>query len=239
MDTLEAIIIAILFLIPGFLVNKLSARLFPKTIKERDEFDKTVSCLILSIVVMLANIICIKIFFRNIEIDTITSLQDKLGQINFLMKYLILTFLMCLIIAFLDEYVFSRISLYLHNKHRKINKLPKECNSVTIWDEIFENKDIDLTDVYISIEKDGEVISQGTIKLYSPPNFESKELLLVYTNDIKDILAEDETKIEEEKLFNEIQMEYYNFEAGVLVKFYDMSKYNEAISRMQVQNNPV
>ena len=119
--------------------------------------------------------------------------------------------------------------LYISNIIRDKNNLPTETKFTTIWDEIFENKAINLTDVYISIEKDGNIITQGVLKSYSPPNFKNKELKLCYTNDIKKILEEDKSKNESEMLFDEISMEYFNFETGILVKFYDMSKYNNYV----------
>ena len=81
----------------------------------------------------------------------------------------------------------------------------------------------------MTIEKDGEIITQGTLKSHSPPNFNNKELLLCYTNDIKEILEDDKLKSEDKMLFDEIDMEYFNFETGILVKIYDMSKYNNYI----------
>lgn len=229
MNTLEAILIAILFLIPGFLIDKMSSSFFPRTIKECGEFDKTVNCIILSIVVMFVNIIFIKIFFKNINIDTIASLQNKLGEIDFLMTYLLLTFCICIITTFFNEHIFGKSILWLNNKFRKANKRPKETKFPTVWDEIFENSNVNLENVYMTIEKDGEIITQGTLKSHSPPNFNNKELLLCYTNDIKKILEDDKLKSKDKMLFDEIDMEYFNFETGILVKIYDMSKYNNYI----------
>ena len=229
MSTLEAIFIAILFLIPGFLIEKITNRIFQKTIiEDYSDFDKTVKYIILSIETMIINIIFISKVCKNTDLKTVTQLQEKLGEIEFLIKYLGLTILVCGILIFLNE-LLKRGILYISNIIRDKNNLPTETKFTTIWDEIFENKAINLTDVYISIEKDGNIITQGVLKSYSPPNFKNKELKLCYTNDIKEILEEDKSKNESEMLFDEISMEYFNFETGILVKFYDMSKYNNYV----------
>ncbi len=229
MSTLEAIFIAILFLIPGFLIEKITNRIFQKTIiEDYSDFDKTVKYIILSIETMIINIIFISKVCKNTDLKTVTQLQEKLGEIEFLIKYLGLTILVCGILIFLNE-LLKRGILYISNIIRDKNNLPTETKFTTIWDEIFENKAINLTDVYISIEKDGNIITQGVLKSYSPPNFKNKELKLCYTNDIKKILEEDKSKNESEMLFDEISMEYFNFETGILVKFYDMSKYNNYV----------
>ena len=229
MSTLEAIFIAILFLIPGFLIEKITNRIFQKTIiEDYSDFDKTVKYIILSIETMIINIIFISKVCKNTDLKTVTQLQEKLGEIEFLIKYLGLTILVCGILIFLNE-LLKRGILYISNIIRDKNNLPTETKFTTIWDEIFENKAINLTDVYISIEKDGNIITQGVLKSYSPPNFKNKELKLCYTNDIKKILEEDKSKNESEMLFDEISMEYFNFETGTLVKFYDMSKYNNYV----------
>lgn len=229
MSTLEAIFIAILFLIPGFLIEKITNRIFQKTIiEDYSDFDKTVKYIILSIETMIINIIFISKVCKNTDLKTVTQLQEKLGEIEFLIKYLGLTILVCGILIFLNE-LLKRGILYISNIIRDKNNLPTETKFTTIWDEIFENKAINLTDVYISIEKDGNIITQGVLKSYSPPNFKNKELKLCYTNDIKKILEENKSKNESEMLFDEISMEYFNFETGILVKFYDMSKYNNYV----------
>ena len=71
MSTLEAIFIAILFLIPGFLIEKITNRIFQKTIiEDYSDFDKTVKYIILSIETMIINIIFISnIFYKNFNFN--------------------------------------------------------------------------------------------------------------------------------------------------------------------------
>lgn len=233
MNTLEAIFIAILFLVPGFFVDIIRNKFFQKANKKCSDFENTVRAVMISLIIIFFNIIIINfinMIFDKDRIDTIRQLQGKLINLKFLIGYLILTFIVCILYSFFCEYIIGKLNLKLLNYYREKNNLSSIENSTTVWEFIFENPEIDLNNRYVTIEKDGKIITQGGIKHYSAPDYNNKELLLKHTDMIKEILEEDKTWPKDERLFDKIEIEYFHFETGILVKFYDMNKYNEYTS---------
>ena len=218
MDTMEAILIAVLFLIPGSFVNIIMDRFFPKSTKEKSDFEKTIYSVIYSSIIIFINILFMRII-KNMNINTFEELQIKLRNI----KYIGLTMLSSTLFVIAKQ-LYEKIELWIVNKIRQSNNLATESKFETVWDEIFENKAIDLTDTYITIMKDGQVISHGCLKRHSPPSLDNKELLLVATKEFERFLNHDKMLEDDEKLLDIIDKEYYNLNNGVLIKFYNNTK---------------
>ena len=214
--------IAVLFIIPGSIVNIILDRFFPKSKKEKSDFEKTIHAIIYSSVIIFINLVIMN-KVKNINVSTFTDLQEMLSDITFFIEYIVLTFISSILFVIIKG-IYEKIELSIVNIIRKLKKLPTESKFATIWDELFENKDIDLSDTYITIIKDGKIISQGCLKTHSPPNLENRELLLIGTKDFKAFLKNDIRLEDDEKLLDIVDKEYYNLNTGVLIRFYNNTK---------------
>ena len=231
---METIITAVLFSVPGFIVDRVNERLFPGTKKTMSDIDKTVSAIINSSIVIIINIAIISILswmgVINLELTSFDILQDKLLDIDFFTKYILLTSISCIIWGFLNELVIKKLILKIINFRNNKSGALEESEFETVWDEIFENKDQPLENTYISIEKDGELITQGLICRYTGPGSARREFYLTYTSVFKEYLDADELLPEDKKLLSKIDREYFDFETGILIKFYNKEKFENYLN---------
>lgn len=220
---METIMLAVLFSVPGIVVNKITHRVFPKSIKIESDYEKTISAILYSTVILFFNLLILKNIFKNDAI-TFKDLLDKLNYTSFFMKYILLTICTCILFSIIKKYIVDIIILKAINIFKKNSAYSPETTYSTVWDGIFENSKVNLSDTYITVEKDGVLISQGLLKSYSAPSISNRELLLSHTVGFNNYLENDKTLDPEKRLLDVIQEEYYNLNTGVLIKFYDNTK---------------
>lgn len=234
-DFMESIVSLIIFVFPGIFITLLYKEYLPTSKNEPSDYEKAVIAFIYSFAVLVLNILIMKYVF-SINITVVSEIIGKFENIGFFLKYVFLTFANSLIFAVGWYYVSKYIVLGTYNIFRFRKKLPLKTRYSTVWDEIFENPDIDMNDAYVVIEKDGVLITQGLIALYSPIESKEKELKLICTDAFKNYLENDKNLPEEEKIFNDIEFEYFNLEKGILVKFYNNAKLKEYLSTFNNNN---
>jgi hypothetical protein len=78
--------------------------------------------------------------------------------------------------------------------------------------------------MYIVIEKDNKIITQGLVDEYAPPNHNRRDISLIATKQFKEYLLNDESLKEESKLLDIVDREYYDFNTGVLIRIYNNKK---------------
>jgi len=139
---MENIIITILFVFPGIFVELLYKRFIPTAKDERSDFEIALIAFVNSAAILIINLMILRIGY-NQEIITINQLQSKFTNINFLLKYAMLTGFSSIIFAFAWNKLYTKVILHGINKFRTGNNLPIETIYPTVWDEIFENKEID------------------------------------------------------------------------------------------------
>ena len=220
---METIVVAIMFSVPGILVNRINKRLFPKSFYDNSEYEKTVVAIPTSIIVLFINYIVMNKLF-NLNITSIDILIDRMNNLRFLFKYTILTFISCVVVALIIEKVFKNLVLKASNIYRKIKNIPIETQYTSAWESIFENENEPVNDMYIVIEKDGKVVTQGLVEEYTPPNNDKRDISLVFTKQFEQCLNEEENLPDDEKMFGIIDREYYDFNTGVLIKIYNNEK---------------
>lgn len=220
---MDAIIIAVIFSVPGLICEYIERRLYPNSLPEKSEYNKTVAAIIISSIIAVINIFILRIIFKR-EILTFSNLIEKLSYISFFAKYILLSMLVGATLIIFKNKCYRRITNYFINLMRKSEGKDKETIFPTLWDEIFENPDDPIENAFVSIEKDGEVLSQGQIYRYSPPSSNIKELILIDGEDFKTYLEYDKTLPEEEKILNKIDKEYINLDSGLSIKFYNVEK---------------
>ncbi len=220
---MDTIFIAIIFSVPGIMVSKIYKRLFPKSFEEKSEYEKTIIAIPISTLVLMINIFILNVIL-NQNIYTITYLLSLLYNFIFLTLYIILTVMSCFIVVFLKRKLFEPITLKLINWYNKKKYNPTESKFSSEWENIFENPEVDVNDMYVSIEKDGKIITQGLLAGYSPPNQKKRDISLIGTKEFKEYLINDRMLDDDKKLFDKIDREYYDFETGILIKIYNNQK---------------
>lgn len=229
---MEQIIILILFVFPGVFVSLLYKEYLPRSKNESTDYEKTVIAFIYSFAVLVLNIIIMKLVYSK-DVQVLTQLMDQFKNTGFLIKYVGLTFTTSILFAVVWHFIFKRIILKIQNIFRVKGGLTKITQYPNVWDEIFANPETDLNDLYVSIEKDGELITQGLIALYSPIDAKEKEIKLICTDAFKMYLDNDKTLPDEKKILKDIDFEYFDMEKGILIKFYNTVMLKKHLS----QNN--
>ena len=111
--------------------------------------------------------------------------------------------------------------------NRKINR-PDEMKFPDVWTNLFETKEIvDVENVAVKIEKGGNLVSAGLIRLYPAPDIESREIALYNTDRVKEIFEEDKSKDIKDRIFPNAGCEYYDFDTDTLIKFYSLENYDK------------
>ncbi|MBC5627270.1 hypothetical protein H8S20_00025 [Clostridium sp. NSJ-6] len=220
---METIIIALIFSVPGIIVNRVLFRIFPKSIETKSEYEKTITAIIDSIFVLVINMVILNLFLKK-NILTFNILLDKLSYIIFFMKYVILTLCSCIIVSLIKKFIFNPIVLLVINKYKESKDGIKENEWPSAWESIFENSKISKNDMYITLEKNGQIITSGMLATYAPPNQERRDILLKDTQGFKLYLDNDKNLPKEKKLLDIIECEYYDFNNDLLIKVYDNKK---------------
>lgn len=220
---METIVVAIMFSVPGILVNKIKKRLFPKSFYDNSEYEKTIVAIPISILILFINYLVMNKVFK-LNITSINVLLGRMDDLNFLFKYTILTFISCVLLSLIIEKIFKPVILKMINFYKSKKNMPIESKYTSVWEQIFENEDNPVNDMYISIEKDGEIITQGLVEEYTPPNNDKRDISLVFTKQFEQCLNEEENLPDDEKMFGIIDREYYDFNTGVLIKIYNNEK---------------
>lgn len=220
---MEAIIIAVIFSVPGLICEYIERRLYPNSLPEKSEYNKTVTAIIISSIIAIINIFVLKIIFRR-EIITFSDLIIRLTYITFFAKYILLSVVVGFVIIVFKNKYYSRLSNFFVNIIRKSEGKEKETLFPTVWDEIFENSEFPINNAYVTIEKDGQIITHGQIYRYSPPNSNIKEFILTDVEELKAYIEADKNLSDEEKLLDKVDKQYVNLDLGVTIKFYDNRK---------------
>jgi hypothetical protein len=230
---LEAFLYALLFTIPGLMVRNIEKRFFTQSKAKESDFIKQYNFFIDSAFIYFINIIFIQILLATPIWDVIKKINKFEIKAVFLeekqLKIMLFYFLWSLMIAFPYAYIKRKILrsgfLKISNMFRTKSKNVIETKFASVWDELFENRMNPISGGQIIIlEKDGELITQGYIKRYSPPHLDRREFLLEETSAVKMYLEADKDLSEEEKLLNVVKMEYYDTGTGINIKFFDTTK---------------
>jgi hypothetical protein len=228
---MDTILFAILFIIPGLLVRNIEKRIYTKTKEKDSDFVKQYNFFIDSAFIYFIGFLIYQLLHKTPIVKLIKDIElNGIFLEGNNLKLFILYFFWALIICFpyamLKKYIIEKIFIGVSNTYRGKKKMPLETVFSSVWDEIFENPKVPITDdQIIIIEKDGETITQGYIKRFSPPHLSKREFLLEETLNVKVFMDYDSNcENEDEKLLNVLKMEYYDTQTGILIKFVDDTK---------------
>lgn len=220
---MDAIIVAIIFSVPGIIVTKIDKRLNPKSFEDTSEYEKTIMAIPISAIILIMNVLLMNLISKE-KIYSINTLLNMMNNFSFLAGYMFITIFTCLFVFFVKMKLVEPLFLKLINRFKEKYNMPTESKYPSEWEKIFENDDEPVNNMFISIEKDGKTITQGLLAGYSPPNQKNRDISLIGTKEFKEYLLNDSRLDDDEKLVDIIKKEYYDFNTGILIKIYDNSK---------------
>jgi hypothetical protein len=149
--------IAILFMvIPGFITRGIYQSL-NYNIREKTDFETTVSALIYSVFVICINFSVL--FGVNLfQLDKISTLKGRFEDPVFVLEYAGLTLIVSIALAFLWDIICPEI-IYLENWYRKIRKRNEVLSGESLWTSVFN----DGKEHIVSVEIDGTDKGKGTL----------------------------------------------------------------------------
>lgn len=227
----DSIMFLFLFILPGAFSKVLLYKFAPK--KHNDCDGKTATMELSEVIVFSALIFVINMIIMWIHNGGFSAVNiiSKMQNEAFLLRYIVLTMMVTTICTGLQHFGVSLLFNKCINLYNGVRLKPQELKFPTIWENIFESKQIlDLAgqDCVVAIEKSGVVISSGKLQYYPAPHTKCNELGLIYCAEIEAYFERDRKCTKDEyKIFHETILEYYNMEYDVLIKFYDMQKFNE------------
>nr|DAH40608.1 MAG TPA: hypothetical protein [Caudoviricetes sp.] len=233
----ENIYFLILFTLPAALNVIYNAHIRHVPVAKTDKSIELAECIIFCFAVFMCNIV---VMHREMTLFAQYSLlqEDEILQfcidtgfnyINFMIRYFMVnigTSIGVLVIWYtLGQWCFRGVE----NIINKCKNRPEELKFSDVWSNVFETeKYIDINDdLVVYIEKGGTLITAGVVMIYSPPNQEKREFLLIDTDLVRQIFEDDRELPLEYKIFPNSRYEYYDVQQDLLIKLYDAKKYNE------------
>lgn len=153
-------------------------------------------------------------------------LQSYTGY-SFYLCYALVNLISCIAAVFLN-FLVKKIFLKIKNILNTHNNRPEETKFQSAWAMAFEsNEVIDINrNPAIAIFKSGELITAGIVRSFPSPTHPDRDFLLHSTDRFKEIFEEDKDKPVNERIFPCSAAEYYDAGTDLLIKFYDLEKYD-------------
>ncbi len=191
--------------------------------KTPDKSVELAECLLFSAVTQVFNIIIFKM-----NIQKYVLLFNNNYDVNFIIHFFIITFGSSILLIVLWYGILLKLFYKVINIINTIFKRPTEMTSSTVWNTIFHTKDLgDINNKMVAIYKGDQLITAGLLQLYDAPQESTHNILLYSCDHIKEILNDDKGKEITERIFECSESEYYDFDTGTLLKFYNLDKYDQ------------
>ena len=162
--------------------------------------------------------------------ETITGLAGWLDSYIHLLIYIGVS--AAVTVAWYNVYE-RKLGRYIKNMRADKNErerglLPYDGeNDLTVWENIFMTKESNEKRKIVSIYKDGSYITSGEVGGWNTGKAEKRELRLLNTRTIEEVLEHDKMKPVELRLLYNVDFEYVDTETGLMIRFYDPEKIEE------------
>ena len=238
----ENIYFLILFTLPAAfnIIYNTNIRQVPKSYK--DKTSELAECVLFCLVVFFINILLLRkdveLFaqYMMLDADEVSAFEESQGfdYIDFIIRYFITNMIASISVIAIWNLLLKRLLLIAYNQINKLFHRPEVKAFGDVWTNLFETKElVDVNNCAIKIEKGGELITAGLISMYQAPNEDEKEIAVYNTDFVKEIFDEDSKKEYSERIFKQPICEYYNIEKDILIKFYDLDKYDEVYGEVE------
>ncbi len=239
----SSVFFVMLFIFPGAFSQVLINVFWPRYNKIQKssmiEFAEVVS---FSSFIAILNFMCISIFLyiTKQNIYLVNDIISLFCKNIFIIIYSIITIIETCLVTWFIRKKGRLLSVKIVNKFNEKNGKANENGTLSLWEKIFEEYEyIDLKNnpPVISIEKDGQILSRGFLNSWPAPHTECNELILVWSAEIEEYFKSDENKPISEKIFYNIKFEYILLSEGIVIKFYNMDRYNNYCNNINETNS--
>lgn len=147
----------------------------------------------------------------------------------FMLQYALGNIIVSIIVIMFYMLIIRRIKFWAENKIYKAMNQDESLKYADAWLNIFYSEEVIPKNekVIVSIEKAGRLVTAGIVEMYPAPNEKGKSLLLYNTEYIMDLMEADKKLGMDYRVFDFVRHEFYDFEHDVLIKFYDVTKYDK------------
>lgn len=232
----ENIYFLILFTLPAALNTIYNSHIRQVPVAKNDKSVELAECIIFCLAVF-----CVNIFIMHEDMLLFSQYATLSGEkletfvttshfnyIDFLIKYCVINIFSSIGIIAFWYLIGQAIFRWTQNKMNALLKRPTEYKFSDVWSNVFETSQIvDIDNCIIKIERSGNLVTAGLIKLYSAPNQPSKEFVLYNTDLIKQLFEDDSKKNLKKRMFQQTLCEYYDVQNDLLIKFYDTENYDK------------
>lgn len=206
---MEDYILILLLVAPGFLVRAIISDISSKG-NSTSEFDKTVTSLLYSLPINIINLTILRYVYNY---KTIIEIYNKFSQIQFLLKYALMTVIVSIIFAVLIEFINKYVLIYGINLIRRLLGNEEKSLNYCGWDEFFQFQDEEFKAIKI-IKEDGNVM-EGFVRNSTYSNDDDKEIILNYGDIIEQY----------RECFDLIEKEYYNANLNLRIQEYNLDEF--------------
>lgn len=210
------IIIILLFIIPGVIADKISGYIDVCDRRKDSEFKELVDGVLASLpIILIIAFFSYRINDFSDSKEFIKAFDDIYYILTFTLWTLVLTVIFGIFKGILGIANFSIVNLLRIKVFNKVAIDNKSC-----WQNFFND---DGTNQYLVVESENQKL-KGFIKWYSLPG-EEKGLVLYEPEEL-------ELYPEYKEKFNKVKNTYIDIEKNIVIKDYDMSKYNNWINEL-------
>ena len=232
----ESIYFFVLFTLPAALNIIYNVHIRPVPVIKKDKSVELSECVLFCMAVFFVNMIILRNELWNMAQYLLLNHKEQVAfcketgfnYLNFMINYFAINLLVSVLVISVWYSIGQYIIRKLRNLFNKAIKNNEELKYDDVWKNLFETKEIiDASECIVKIEKGGELVTAGIIRIYPAPTVENKELALYNTDSVRELFEDDKGKSVGDRMFPFAITEYYDMSNDVLIKFYEMDKYNE------------
>ena len=231
----------VMFLFPGGFIKLLLDKFAPKRDKKYTSLMEASLLLSFSFLVVVVNFIILMIAYRLppdlIITETIGATIFSIEDFGFIFSYVLLSFITCPLIAFAWHYFNKYPILLAVNKYNQKTGKLQETHGDNVFDSIFNHNALRINfynKPVVSVEKNHKVLVRGRLLMFSGDGTENREIV-VNEAEITERYFERDSK-SETKIFEETIAQYCDLENGLVVRIYEMSKFNDYVNKFTSSN---
>ena len=237
-----------MFLFPGGFIKLLLDKFAPKRDKNYTSLMEAALLLSYSFLVLIVNFI---IFMLGcllpidiINMDAIGAAVFDIEGFGFIFIYVLVSFITCPLISYAWHYINKHTVRWAVNKYNEAKGKLQEAHGDNVFESIFNNDvfDIDFNkEPVISVEKDYKMLIRGRLCMFSGDGAKNREIVVREAEVIESYFARDSMELKnfpgsENIIFKETIAQYCDIENGLVIKIYDMSKFNAYVEEILSSN---
>lgn len=230
----ESVYFLILFTLPAALNIIYNVHIRRVPVMRQDKSVELAECVLFCMAVFFMNLVFMRTeilkFSRYIILDKterdVFAATEKFDFLSFMIHYFILNLASSMAVIFTWHTLGQWTLRKMKNLINRAAGRDEELKYSDVWRNLFETEEIiDVSRCIVKIERAGQTVTAGLLRVYPAPTVEKKELALYNTDSIRELFEEDKEKDVSDRIFPFAEVEYYDIETDTLIKFYKSNRY--------------